>query len=103
MKEDVLVEEVVDVEQAGTEAWDDGTITAYERLLGTMQKGYCWVYNSSIKDTSVQHSDAEGEALTESVNLVLTHPPYRTRREQNRDNYVHEVLSEDMKHFTDNF
>lgn len=59
-------------------------------LRAAMQKVYCSVHNSSFEDTDVQHSDAEGAYLTESVNLVLT-----DHREQNRNNSAHDVLSED--------
>lgn len=100
VKQEVLVEEVVDLDPAGTEELDDDTIAAYEMLQAAMQKGYYSVYNSSFKYTDGQYSDAEEEYLTEFVNLVFTDPPYNNRRQQNRENSAHDVLSDDdMKLF----
>lgn len=92
VKQDVLAENVVDVEPAGTEKFDDEKIAAYEMLCATMQKGYCSLYKSSFEDKAGQHRDDEVEDLTKPVNLILKDPPYNTWRKQNRKTSSHDVL-----------
>lgn len=43
---------------------------------------------------SVQR-EARGEDPTEYENLLLTDRPFNTRQERNRDNYAHDVHSND--------
>lgn len=63
--------------------------------LKTEMTSFVSVYDSHYKDLVEVHSEACGEDLTGKVDLVLTDPPYNTRREQGRPNSNHDVLSKD--------
>lgn len=73
-------------------------------LRETMQKGFCFVWNSSSEDKASEYSDFEVEYSSENVNILLKDPTHIPRREHNRDSSAHYVLSDNyMNQFAECF
>lgn len=59
VNQEVMIEELVDVELIGTEAFDNDTLEAYDISRDTMQNRYYSLCNSSFEVTADQNNDAE--------------------------------------------
>ena len=60
------------------------------------------MYTTTYKDLVDIHEDSAAEDLSDTVDLVLTDPPYTTRRTGNRAQSNHDKLSEtDMAEVAD--
>ena len=73
----------------------DGTMqTLWDKLF---QSKYCFMFNESFENLSDNVFESGNGSLHERVQLILTDPPYNTRRRSGRLNSQHDWLSdEDM-------
>lgn len=64
-------------------------------LLRTAMRPYCAVYACSFNELEQNHEEqAEGETILEGVDLILTDPPYNTRRELNQERSDYDCLTQ---------
>lgn len=63
VKDEVEIEEIVDLEPAGTEEFDYAT-TAANEMLENREQEYCSIYTKPFQKKASMHSDARREYLT---------------------------------------
>ena len=90
-EEDVI--DLTEVEPVESMHFDEDTKNAYT-LLQNAVKTYCSVYTTTCKDLVDIQEDSAADDLSDTVDLVLTDPPYNTRRTGNRSQSDHDKLSE---------
>lgn len=81
MKEEVEIEEIVDVEPAGTEELNNATVADFAVLENTIQEQYCSVYNTTFQNTETINSYVR-IYLIESLNHVAADVKKCTKRFQ---------------------
>ena len=101
---EVKEEDVVMIDKEQTVQFTEDTIQQSQpyKILREELRKYVSVYKADFDDVAEEHEDLTGSSMNETVDLVLTDPPYNTRREQQRPNSSHDELStKDMEHFVD--
>ena len=89
MKEEVSIQEILDVDPAGSEQFDTETAEAFDTLNSLMQASYFSVFTTPFDEFIEDYESQTGEASEVQVNLDITDPSYNTRRVQKKKNSEH--------------
>ena len=87
-----MEEEILTVNPSETDELDANSVSAFHRLKSGMEE-FCMVYATGFQELVEVHEATKGETLEDSVQLILTDPPYNIRRQLNAENSNYDVLT----------